>query len=98
MPFRTTPQLGPELDVKYASTHWDPPGVTPSYKLGNTETGSDGHDYTWVQAGGTLAAGAAFGITEATWVTTTGTSHTVPAAITGGVVAGDYFHARKAAL
>lgn len=99
MPFRSTGQLGPELDVKYAGTpFWDPVGASPSPRLGNTETGTDGHDYTWVQAAGTLAAGATFGINETTWQTAAGSTHAVPAAITGGVVLGDTFWARKVAL
>ncbi len=99
MVFRTTPQLGPALEDKAAKFFWDfQPGVDVSYRLGNTEVGSDGHDYTLVQAASTLAAGATFGINETTWQTTTGSTHAVPAAITGGVVSGDYFHARKAVL
>lgn len=98
MVFRSTPQLGPELEAKAQKFHWDGPNVDVSYRLGNTEVGSDGHDYTLVQAAGTLAAGATFGINETTWQTAAGSSHAVPAAITGGVVVGDYFHARKVAL
>lgn len=100
MVFRSSPQLGPELEVAYTGPQsWDGLSVTaPSYQLGNTEKGSDGHDYTWVQAAGTLAAGADIGITEATWLTTTGTTHEVPPGLTGGVVAGQCFHARKLAL
>lgn len=98
MVFRTSPQLGPGLEDKAAKFYWDGSNVDVSYRLGNTEKGSDGHDYTLVQAAGTLAAGADFGINETTWQTTAGTTHEVPAGITGGVVEGDYFHARKLAL
>lgn len=98
MVFRSTPQLGPELEAKAQKFHWDGENVDVSYRLGNTEKGTDGHDYTLVQAASTLAAGADFGINETTWQTTTGTTHEVPPGLTGGVVAGDYFHARKIAL
>lgn len=98
MVFRTTPQLGPELEAK-GPYHWDyQPGVDVSYRLGNKETGSDGHEYIMVQAGGTLAAGAAVTINETTWVATAGAGgFTVPAGLTGGVTAGNYFHARRTA-
>ncbi len=98
MVFRTTPQLGPGLEMADTKFHWDGENVDVSYRLGNTEVGSDGHDYTLVQAASTLAAEATFGINETTWATTTGSTHEVPAGITGGVTEGEYFHARKVAL
>lgn len=99
MVFRTTPQLGPEIESKAQKYHWDGENVDVSYRLGNKETGSDGHEYIMVQAGGTLAANATVTINETTWVATAGAGgFTVPAALTGGVVAGDYFQARRTAI
>lgn len=99
MVFRTTAQLGPALESK-GPYHWDfQPGVSPSYRLGNKETGSDGHEYVHVQAGATLAANATVTIDEATWIATAGSGgFTVPAALTGGVVSGDIFQARRTAI
>lgn len=99
MVFRTTPQLGPDLESK-GPYHWDyQPGVDVSYRLGNKETGSDGHEYVMVQAGATLAANATVSINETTWVATAGAGgFTVPAALTNGVVSGDFFHARRTAI
>lgn len=99
MVFRTTPQLGAGLESKSPKFHWDGADVDVSYRLGNKETGSDGHEYVMVKANATLAANAAVTIDEATWLATAGAGgFTVPAAITGGVVAGDYFHARRTAI
>ena len=99
MVFRTTPQLGPALESKSEKFHWDGEDVDVSYKLGNPELGSDGHLYVMVQAGGTLAAGADVTIDEATWIATAGAGgFEVPPGLTGGVVSGDYFHARKIAM
>ena len=61
-PFRTTPQLGPQLDDVFTGLpYWDMAGVldgttvvqgisSPSYKLGNSEFGDDGREYIWVRA------------------------------------------------
>lgn len=102
MPYRITPSLGPDLNQKGQPFYWDSNrGATasPTYALGSTVKGSDGHDYTLVQSNATLAAGAACQFTDGTWVATAGGSaYVVPADLTGGVVAGDYFHARKVAL
>ncbi len=59
VPFRTTPQLGPQLNEVFPTLpYWDAlAGITiPSYKPGNKEVGSDGHDYVWVQASAAIAA------------------------------------------
>lgn len=98
MVFRTTPQLGPALEQK-GPYHWDGVGIDASYRLGNKETGSDGHEYVHVVAGATLAAGATVSINETTWVATAGAGgFTVPAGITGGVVTGEPFQARRTAI
>lgn len=104
-PFRITPSLGPAL--AYASpvdgNYWDmvsPPSTVPSYQLGSKVVGNDGHDYVYVKAGGTIAASAQVALNESTWVATTGGSSGfyVPAAITGGVTEGMFFHVRKGTL
>lgn len=102
MAFRTTPQLGPQLDDVFTGIpFYDPPNITsPSYQLGNRETGSDGHDYVWVQASANIAAAAAPG----TQVTIDEPAMTAAAGSGGfyapveGVTSGQYFHARKGAL
>ncbi len=101
-PFRTTPQLGPQLNEVFTGLpYWDNlAGITaPSYKLGNKEVGNDGADYIWVQASAAIAATA----TTGTQVTVT----TAGAAATGAggyytppnvaITSGQYFHARRGA-
>lgn len=103
IPFRTTPQLGPQLNEVFTGLpYWDAlAGITqPSYKLGNKEVGNDGADYIWVQASANIAATATTG---------TGVTITVPAytVATGGttwysppntaITSGQYFHARRGA-
>lgn len=100
-PFRTSPQLGPQLnEVFTAMPYWDNYGniTSPSYKLGNRETGNDSSDYVWVQASAAIAPTASTG-TQVT-ITSTGTA----AAGSGGwyapvegVANGAYFHARSKA-
>lgn len=110
VPFRTSPQLGPQLDDVFVGLpYWDLTGVQgvtdlvvsgvtePSYRLGNRETGNDGHDYIWVKNGATaLAASAAVTINETTWVATAGAGGATAPAV--AVPAGAYFHARITAL
>lgn len=110
IPFRTTPQLGPQLDDVFVGLpYWDLGGIQgaggaivsgitePSYKLGNRETGNDGYDYIWVQNGDAeLAANARVNIND-DFVTTAAAS----GALQGpnvAVPAGAYFHARVFAL
>lgn len=88
VPFRTTPQLGPQLDDVFVGLpYWDLtglPGATavatplsgvtsPSYKLGNVERGDDGAEYFWVKASADIAATA----TTGTQVTLTFPAYTV---------------------
>ena len=87
MAFRTTPQLGPQLNQVFTGLpYWDNPGpllgssgtiatgiTSPSYKLGNKEVGDDGHDYVWVRASANIAATA----TTGTQVTITEPAFTV---------------------
>lgn len=95
--FRTTPQLGPQLEDWSLHWHWDPDAVDSSYRLGNKETGSDGHEYVLVKAGVSLAAGTDVLINETTWVATAGagTYEVPPGLINGPVPLNGYFHARK---
>jgi hypothetical protein len=108
--FRTTPQLGPELDRVYtAMPFWDSQlgvssgGVSTaeaSYRLGNTEMGSDGGEYIWVRASADIAATA----TTGTQVTITFPAYTVATGAGGfftpvntAILNGQYFHVRRGA-
>ena len=108
--FRTSPNLGPELDRVYdAMPFWDAQlGVSSggagtaeaSYRLGNTETGSDGGEYIWVRASAGIAATA----TTGTQVTITFPAYTVATGAGGfftpvntTIVSGQYFHVRRGA-
>lgn len=98
-PFRITPSLGPDLWQTAEQFHWDMVGDPTgegdaSYQPGSRVVGNDGREYVFVKAGANIAAGGDVGITEATWTTTTGTTHEAPRA----VVSGEWFHARKVAL
>lgn len=96
--FRTDPQLGPPLMINDPDPWYDPFNITtPSYQPGQIHQGSDGHEYIWVQAGASLAAGAAVQINETTWVATAGgTIWTVPGGVNDAPVAnGNWFHARR---
>lgn len=110
VPFRTTPQLGPQLDDVFVGLpYWDShlgvgtatPGVgEPSYKLGNVERGNDGGEYIWVQASANIAATANTG----TQVTITFPAFTVATGSGGfwtppglAITSGDYFHVRRGA-
>jgi len=102
IPFRTTPQLGPQLDDVFVGLpHWDPPNVTePSYQLGNVEMGDDGGEYIWVQASAAISATS----TTGTQVTITFPAYTVATGSGGfytppgvAIASGTYFHARRGA-
>lgn len=62
MVFRTTPQLGQQLD-DVGANYWDElPNITiPSPKPGNKELGSDGGEYWFVTASANIAATATTG-------------------------------------
>lgn len=107
-PFRTTPQLGPQLNEVFTNLpYWDTQlGVgssttpSPSYKLGNKEVGNDGADYIWVQASAVIAAtsGTGTGVTitvPAYTVATGGTTWYTPPGV--AIASGQYFHARRGA-
>lgn len=100
-PFRTTPQLGPNLHqvVDFESVWYDA-GNLVSPKVGTKEVGDDGHDYVLVRASATIAAASAPG----TQVTITEPAMTAAAGSGGfyapvdGVTDDFYFWARKGAL
>lgn len=94
MTYAVSPLVGVDTANVVDASHPDSHFTT----LGQTFLGSDGKIYILAEAGGTLAAGAACLVTEGTFVTGAGTSHEVPAELTGGVVLGDVFWARTAAL
>lgn len=90
-PFRTTPQLGPDLfQVVRANQVWYEGagrlagglGQIGSPQLGVTEMGNDGFEYMWVQASGAIAAAAAPG-TQVT-LTLTGPDNVTAATGAGG--------------
>lgn len=109
VPFRTTPQLGPQLDEVFTGLpYWDSQlglidaatDVEPSYKLGNVERGDDGGEYIWVQASANIAATA----TTGTQVTITFPAYTVATGAGGwytpvntAITEGQYFHVRRGA-
>lgn len=111
VPFRTTPQLGPQLNQVFTGLpYWDLTGLqnasgvpiagvtSPSYKLGNVETGNDGADYMWVQANGVIASnanGIQLAITTGTYLATSGGSTSWWSPANTALVAGQYFHARR---
>lgn len=101
MVFRITPSLGMDVEQYTQKPYWDPPFITDmSQRPGDAVIGSDGHKYVLVEAAAAITTNAAFGINEATWLTQAGTGWTLPAQVVteGGVVAGDFFHARSATL
>lgn len=112
VPFRTTPQLGPQLDDVFTGLpYWDASGLTeagaviqgvssPSYKLGNTEFGSDGREYIWVQASADIAATATTGtqvvITVPAFTVATG-SGGFYTPVNTAIVSGQFFHVSRGA-
>lgn len=101
MVFRITPSLGLDVEQYTQKPYWDPPGITDmSQRPGDAVIGSDGHKYVLVKASSAITTSAAFGIDEADWETEAGSGWTLPAQVVaeGGVVEGDFFYARSAAL
>lgn len=107
VPFRTTPQLGPQLDDVFTGVpYWDmginllATDLEPSYQLGNVERGDDGREYIWVKASADIAATA----TTGTQVTLTVPAFTVATGAGGfytpvntAIVSGQYFHVSRGA-
>jgi len=104
-PYRTSPQLGPQLDDVFVGLpYWDSQlGVgftvtpSPSYLLGNRETGNDGYDYIWVKNGGTALTALARVNINGDFVATANASG-VLVAPDSPVPAGAYFHGKVFAL
>lgn len=107
VPFRTTPQLGPQLDDVFVGLpYWDlglnlnATDLEASYKLGNVERGDDGGEYFWVKASANIAATATTGtqvtVTFPAWTVATGAGgfYTPPGQ---AITSGDYFHVRRGA-
>lgn len=96
MAFRTTPNLGPDLE-QFDTQWWYDPTGTVSPLTGNPELGSDGHYYVLVKAGAAFAtAGTDVTINETTWVATAGAGgYETPVA---NIPINAYFYARSIAL
>lgn len=109
-PYRTTPQLGPQLDEIFTSLpYYDTQlgvsngaqaagTVEPSYRLLNKETGNDDADYVWTKAASTIAATATTGTNVI--VSANGTSAAGAGgwwAPVAGVASGAWYHARSKA-
>lgn len=101
MVYRTTPQLGQQLD-QVGSNYWDElAGITsPSPMPGTKEIGSDGGEYFYVTATADIAATA----TTGTQVTLTYPAYTVATGAGGfytppdlAVVSGDALWVRRGA-
>ncbi len=96
MAFRTTPNLGPDVEQFDTAWFWDL-GTLNSPLLGNPELGSDGHYYVLVKAGAAFAtAGTAITINETTWVATAGSGgYVTPVA---AIPINAFFYARSLGL
>lgn len=103
-PFRITPSLGPELTQIDTQFYWDTisdPLATPSYQLGSSVTGSDGHEYQFVKNGAVALASGATVTAPAgpTWVVVAGAGgFTAPVTVGAVAIPADSFmHVRKTA-
>lgn len=112
VPYRVSPNLGPQLDEKFTTfPYWDSQvgisdgsqaagTISPSYKVLNIETGNDGAQYIWVKSSATIAPTAGTGTNVI--VTSTGTAAAgagnwwAPPA--GVAAANTWFHARNKAF
>lgn len=109
MAFRTTPELGPQIDEVFTGVpYWDSQlglstaaaDADPSYRLGTKEVGSDGHDYVFVKASADIAATPATGtqvtVTEPGFTVATGAGgyYTPPGV---AITTGQFLHVRKGA-
>jgi hypothetical protein len=99
MAFRITPSLGPDLEDHALQNYWDLGFDTPTYALGTRVTGSDGHEYVYVQAAANLASAATgLSINETTWVATEDVSDPVWETPVASILEDEFFHARKVSL
>lgn len=106
-PFRITPNLGPDLFQVSTEFYWDTISknvgsttIVPSYQLGTTVVGNDGHSYVFVKTVGSIASGATVVLTEPAMTVATGAgAFTAP--VTVGAVAipaGSFIHVRRTTL
>lgn len=97
MAFRTSPNLGPDLEQFDTDFWFDLANIDVSPLPGNPELGSDGHYYVLVKAGAAFAsAGTAITINETTWVATAGAGgYVTPVA---AIPINAWFYARSKAL
>ena len=99
MAFRTSPNLGPDIDQFDTAWFFDLNLASGqgSPMLGNPELGSDGHYYVLVKAGAAFAtAGTDVTINETTWVATAGAGgYETPVA---AIPINAWFYARSIAL
>lgn len=102
MAFRTTPQLGPQLDEVIPATGvwFEPEGNVISPQLGTRESGSDGHVYILCKASAAIAAASAPGtevvITEPAFTAAAGNGGFF--APVAGVASGAFFWAQQELL
>lgn len=96
MAFRSTPNLGPDIE-QFDTQWWYDPDGTVSPLPGNPELGTDGHYYVLVKAGAAFAsAGTAITINETTWVATAGSGgYVTPVA---AIPINAWFYARSLGL
>ena len=107
-PYRTTPSLGPELWQVDTEFYWDTISksvgsttIVPSYQLGSSVVGSDGHTYVFVKtAGGPIASGATVILTEPAMTVATGAGAFTAPVTTGAaaIPVGSFIHVRRTTL
>lgn len=99
MAFRITPSLGPDLEQHALQNYWDLGFTTPTYALGTRVTGSDGHEYVYVQAAANFASAATgLSINESTWVASEDLSSPEWETPVASILADEFFHARLVTL
>jgi hypothetical protein len=104
-PFRIEPSLGPDLWQVSTENYWDTISknvgnttIVPSYPLGSSVIGTDGHTYVFVKATAAIASGATIIVTEPAFTAATGAGLYTAPVITGGVPINAFFHARRTIL
>lgn len=113
MPYRITPTLGPQVDEVFPTTgpYWDNQlavisingvDIQPSYETGTIVRGSDGGEYLFVEASGTITATSNTGTQVA--LTKAGDNYTAASGSDGwytppgkALAAGEFVHVRRGA-
>src|SRR5690606_41548959 len=102
MAFRTTPQLGPQLDqvVDDKNVWYEGLPQVGSPQVGVTVQGSDGHDYIWLKnnSGAQLTASARFNVSDDGNFTVAANGTGAWVAPAAAVPAGDFFWGKRFAL